>query len=206
MLAPGTVGQTTHRTWKIINFITSDISRKSEGCFWPAYWRLHGFASSSKCLLFHSRYWHEASWNSTGNCCSINITHAGFDYFKEADSEMRHHVSGRGLSMFRRNLLPPSSQSKCKPRKQAASRCFLLVSCLSSSLTLKIEAVRSFVASANFYCNIGLYIPDVNTLQSYVLSHCTPLNVVQSWRRDTNCILTEYALYELQKFWKDDCI
>jgi hypothetical protein len=61
---------------------------------------------------------------------------------------------------FRRNTLTPYSRSKNKPgKKQVARRaCFLLISYLDYSSTLKMEAVRSSDTSAEFWWTIMLYI------------------------------------------------
>jgi hypothetical protein len=68
------------------------------------------------------------------------------------------------VQAFRRNISPKSSRSRCKiTRTQHDSgsnlTCFLMVSCLSYSSTLKMEAVRSSETLVNFYRTIWRYIP-----------------------------------------------
>jgi hypothetical protein len=69
---------------------------------------------------------------------------------------------GRHSQMFWRITLPPSSGSKCKPRKKQANNMRQAgpwsppASCLSYSLTLKMEAGQSSSTSADFYQNTWL--------------------------------------------------
>jgi hypothetical protein len=77
---------------------------------------------------------------------------------------------------FRRNKLPPSPGSKIKPSKQAGeARCYLTSACdllllvtyMVYSSTLKLEAVRSFATSVNFYGTARHYMPQESTFQQF---------------------------------------
>lgn len=60
---------------------------------------------------------------------------------------------GRSPQMSQRNILLPSSRLKSSP-----SNCFILVSCLTYSLTLRVEVVSSSQMLVDFYWTIWHYI------------------------------------------------
>jgi hypothetical protein len=64
------------------------------------------------------------------------------------------------------NVLPPSSESKGKPRKQQVAS-HLIITCLAYSTTLKMEAVSSAETSIKVYQTTWLHIPENSALPSH---------------------------------------
>jgi hypothetical protein len=75
--------------------------------------------------------------------------------------------------MFRRNISPSSSGSKSKPSKKPVwsmklATCFMLVSCLAYSSTLKMKATYSSEMSVSFQRTAWRHIPAERTLRNYL--------------------------------------
>jgi hypothetical protein len=69
---------------------------------------------------------------------------------------------GRGLQMFWRNVLPPSSE----PKHKEAAGYSLLLACLAYSSNVKWRSVLSFEASRNFYQTTQCRVPRDGILPS----------------------------------------
>jgi hypothetical protein len=76
-----------------------------------------------------------------------------------------------GLSTFRKNMSPSSSLRSKSP---SLAVCFMLVSCLTCSSTLKMETLRSVETSFNFLRNTRRYISEY----SYF-----PINLDKNYKR-----------------------
>jgi hypothetical protein len=101
---------------------------------------------------------------------------------------------------FRRNILPPSSGSRNKPRnnpvrKQVASRAFTLVSWSAYSSTLKMERIFSSETSVDFQRTTRRYIPEDSTLQNHPCENLKSYTILTVVRREPVTMTESNYLY-----------
>jgi hypothetical protein len=90
--------------------------------------------------------------------------------------------SGESQETFWRNIMPPSSGLKTKSSKKLAllAACFVLISCLAYSLTVKIEVTCYSKMLVDFQWTVEHYIPEDKILHNDWYEYFNPYEYIHS--------------------------